>query len=142
MHPETPFSHLLHLTAHAWRQAIARRLKETGLGMSSWLAVSTLAASDAPLTQKALAERLGLEGPSVVSLVNRLVSQGWLQRVQPAEDRRKRLLVVTPAGMALWQRVKCEADDLRGEWLGNIDRHELAVTHRVLVQLLERAEAL
>lgn len=109
--------------------------------MSSWLAVATIASSEHPLTQKALAQYLGLEGASVVSLVDRLVRQGFIERVQPADDRRKRLLLVTPAGRDLYHQVKSEADALREELLANIHPQELAVTQRVLQQLLETAEA-
>ncbi|MBP2170875.1 MarR family transcriptional regulator for hemolysin [Erwinia toletana] len=130
------FSRLLHLTAHQWRLAIDRRLKDNGLGMSSWLAVATIASEAEPMTQKALAQVLGLEDASVVPLIDRLVRQQLVQRIQPAEDRRKRLLLVTDQGMELFRKVKIEADALRSELLADIDQQELVITERVLQQLL------
>ncbi|WP_130834670.1 MarR family winged helix-turn-helix transcriptional regulator [[Erwinia] mediterraneensis] len=130
------FSRLLHLTAHAWRLAINRRLKESGLSMSSWMAIATLANEPAPLTQKALAQLLGLEEASVVTLVDRLVKNGLLMRVQPADDRRKRLLVLTEAGNVAFGEVEAQADALRNELLSQINPDDLAVTRRVLQQLL------
>ncbi|WP_354292829.1 MarR family winged helix-turn-helix transcriptional regulator [Paramixta manurensis] len=137
MDPTWPhFSRLLHLTAHAWRLALERRLKESGLSMSGWLAVATIASESQPITQKALAQTLGLEDASVVPLIDRLVKQQLVERVQPEEDRRKRLLHVTSQGNALFNKVKVEADALRLELLANIDPDELATTQRVLQQLL------
>ncbi|MCU5775341.1 MarR family transcriptional regulator [Erwiniaceae bacterium BAC15a-03b] len=130
------FSRLLHLTAHQWRLAIDRRLKDNGLGMSSWLAVATIASEAEPMTQKALAQVLGLEDASVVPLINRLVRQQLVERIQPAEDRRKRLLLVTEQGRELFRKVKIEADALRSELLADIDPQELVITERVLQQLL------
>ncbi|MFS2222690.1 MarR family winged helix-turn-helix transcriptional regulator [Pantoea sp. B65] len=130
------FSRLLHLTARAWRLAIDRRLKNNGLGMSSWLAVATIAGEAEPMTQTALAQVLGLEDASVVPLIDRLVKQKLVQRVQPAEDRRKRLLLVTAEGRELYRKVNIEADALRNELLANIDQDELMVTERVLQELL------
>ncbi|QHM70571.1 Transcriptional regulator SlyA [Mixta intestinalis] len=98
MDPQQRFSRLLQLTAHAWRLAIDRRLKESGLSMNSWLAVATLASASEPMTQKALAQVLGLEEASVVPLVDRLVAQRLIERSQPQHDRRKRLLLVTQTG--------------------------------------------
>ncbi|KTR92171.1 MarR family winged helix-turn-helix transcriptional regulator [Pantoea dispersa] len=136
-HPQ-PFSRLLHLTAHAWRLAVDRRLKESGLSMSSWLAIASLATASEPPTQKALAQLLGLEEASVVPLVDRLVKQQLLARVQPKEDRRKRLLVLTEQGNEAFATVKTQADALRAQLLADIDPAALAVTENVLQQLLER----
>ncbi|MDI6633225.1 MarR family winged helix-turn-helix transcriptional regulator [Pantoea dispersa] len=136
-HPQ-PFSRLLHLTAHAWRLAVDRRLKESGLSMSSWLAIASVATANEPPTQKALAQLLGLEEASVVPLVDRLVKQQLLARVQPKEDRRKRLLVLTEQGNEAFATVKTQADALRAQLLADIDPAALAVTENVLQQLLER----
>lgn len=136
-HPQ-PFSRLLHLTAHAWRLAVDRRLKESGLSMSSWLAIASVATASEPPTQKALAQLLWLEEASVVPLVDRLVKQQLLARVQPKEDRRKRLLVLTEQGGEAFATVKTQADALRAQLLADIDPAALAVTENVLQQLLER----
>ena len=136
-HPQ-PFSRLLHLTAHAWRLAVDRRLKESGLSMSSGLAIASVATASEPPTQKALAQLLGLEEASVVPLVDRLVKQQLLARVQPKEDRRKRLLVLTEQGGEAFATVKTQADALRAQLLADIDPAALAVTENVLQQLLER----
>lgn len=133
-----PFSRLLHLTAHAWRLAVDRRLKESGLSMSSWMAIATVATANEPPTQKALAQLLGLEEASVVPLVDRLVKQQLLARVQPKEDRRKRLLVLTEQGSVAYAEVKTQADALRAQLLADIDPDALAVTEKVLQQLLVR----
>ena len=142
MDSQQRFSRLLHLAAQAWRLAIDRRLKESGLSMNSWLAVATLASESEPMTQKALAQVLGLEEASVVPLVDRLVAQQLVERSQPEEDRRKRLLLVTEQGNALFNKVKVETDRLRGELLADIDRDELAIAQRVLQQLLDKTGTL
>jgi MarR family transcriptional regulator for hemolysin len=129
---------LLHLTAHAWRLAVDRRLKESGLSMSSWMAITSVATAAEPPTQKALAQMLGLEEASVVPLVDRLVKQQLLARVQPPEDRRKRLLILTDQGRVAFAEVKTQADALRAQLLADIDPASLAVTEKVLQQLLTR----
>ena len=133
-----PFSRLLHQTAHAWRLAVDRRLKESDLSMSSWMAIASVATASQPLTQKALAQQLGLEDASVVPLVDRLVKQQLLARLQTPEDRRKRLLVLTTQGEQAFTQVKAQADDLRSQLLADIDPDALAVTETVLQQLLDR----
>lgn len=133
-----PFSRLLQQTAHAWRLAVDRRLKESDLSMSSWLAIASVASATQPPTQKALAQQLGLEEASIVSLVDRLVKQQLIARVQPPEDRRKRLLLLTEQGELAFMQVKKQADTLRSQLLTDIDPDALAVTEKVLQQLLDR----
>lgn len=132
------FTHLLHLTAHAWRLAVDRHLKDSGLSTSSWMAIGLIASEPQRLTQTELAQRMGLEDASMVPLVDRLVKQDLLTRVQPAEDRRKRHLVLTEKGNAAFANVKTHADALRTELLADLDPQELAIVERVLQTLLAR----
>ncbi|BAK10859.1 MULTISPECIES: MarR family winged helix-turn-helix transcriptional regulator [Pantoea] len=132
------FTHLLHLTAHAWRLAVDRHLKDSGLSTSSWMAIGLIASEPQRLTQTELAQRMGLEDASMVPLVDRLVKQDLLTRVQPAEDRRKRHLVLTEKGNDAFANVKTHADALRAELLADIDPQELAVVERILETLLIR----
>jgi len=132
------FTHLLYQTAHAWRLAVDRHLKHSGLSMSSWMAIGLIASETQPLTQTELAQMLGLEDASMVPLIDRLVKQELLTRVQPPEDRRKRHLVLTEKGNQAFALVKNEADALRASLLGDIDPQALATTEQVLQQLLTR----
>ncbi|ELY2743629.1 MarR family transcriptional regulator, partial [Cronobacter turicensis] len=107
------FSHLLWMTAHHWRLAMDRRLKGLGMSQASWVAVAAIARNATPLSQGELAQQLGVESATLVPLLNRLVEQHLIERVTPPGDRRKRLLVATDQGQALFEKVKVEADSLR-----------------------------
>ncbi len=120
------FTHLLHLTAHAWRLAVDRHLKDSGLSTSSWMAIGLIASEPQRLTQTELAQLMGLEDASMVPLVDRLVKQDLLSRVQPAEDRRKRHLVLTEKGNEAFAKVKTQTDALRTQLLEDIDPQEIA----------------
>ena len=134
------FSHLLYLTAPHWRLAVNRRLKDLGLSQASWVAVAAIARQPQPLSQSELAQELGVESPTIVPLINRLVALGLVERVTTARDKRKRLLVATGQGMALYEQVKTVADDLREEILTAITPQEREQTQRVLEKLLREVE--
>ncbi|ENS0477276.1 TPA: MarR family transcriptional regulator [Klebsiella aerogenes] len=134
------FSHLLYLTAHHWRLAVNRRLKNLGMSQASWVAVSAIARNEQPLSQSELAQELGVESATIVPLINRLVELELVERVKPDSDKRKRLLVATAKGMALFHQVKAVADDLREEILTAITAEEREQTHRVLEKLLHEVE--
>ena len=134
------FSHLLYLTAHHWRLAVNRRLKNLGMSQASWVAVSAIARNEQPLSQSELAQELGVESATIVPLINRLVELELVERVKPDSDKRKRLLVATAKGMALFHQVKAVADALREEILTAITPEEREQTHRVLEKLLHEVE--
>ncbi len=78
------FSHLLYLTAHHWRLAVNRRLKDLGMSQASWVAVAAIARNAEPLSQIELAQELGVESATIVPLVNRLVGLGWSSALSPS----------------------------------------------------------
>ena len=134
------FSHLLYLTAHHWRLAVNRRLRGLGMSQASWVAVAAIAGNETPLSQSELAQELGIENATLVPLINRLVEQQLVQRVLTDQDKRKRLLIATEQGMALYYQVKTVADDLREEILSVISPEEQTQTRRVLEKLLIEVE--
>lgn len=134
------FSHLLYLTAHHWRLAVDRRLRGLGMSQASWVAVAAIARNDTPLSQSELAQELGIENATLVPLINRLVEQQLVRRILTAQDKRKRLLVATEQGMALYHQVKTVADSLREEILSAISPEEQAQTRKVLEKLLLEVE--
>src|SRR5450830_1528614 len=129
---EERFSAALHGSARAWRLAIDRRLKHLGLSQASWMAIALTAKETEPPSQTKLAARAGVEDPTMVSTVDRLVKAGYMVRTPSATDRRVKLLSLTPAGQEIYQSVWKEADGLRRELLGNVDQEML---HTVTVFL-------
>lgn len=134
------FSHLLYLTAHHWRLAVNRRLKDLGMSQATWVAVASIARNEQPLSQSELAQELGVESATVVPLINRLVEAGLVERELTERDKRKRLLVATPKGLELYHQVKAVANELREEILTVITPEEQEITQQVLTRLLHEVE--
>jgi len=74
------FSGALHNTSRAWRQALDRRLKFLGLSQASWMTIAVAAKARTPCRSPKLADRLGVEGATMVSMVDRLVKAGLVIR--------------------------------------------------------------
>ena len=82
--PET-FGPLLGGTARAWRMKLDQRLKPMGLSQAKWRTLIHLSRAPEPLTQSQIAERTGIEEPTLVSLLHRLEKKGGLcARIQRA----------------------------------------------------------
>jgi MarR family transcriptional regulator for hemolysin len=135
--PEERFSSALHNTARAWKAAVDRRLKYLGVSQASWTTIAAIAKSDVSMSQIELANRLGLEAPTMVSMIDRLVKSELVTREPSSSDRRIKLIVLTEAGMQLYGKVKAEAAIVRNELLADVD----ATTLRIATELLEHLQS-
>jgi len=89
--PET-IGPLLHGTARAWRLKLDERLKPMGLSQAKWRTLLHLSIAPGPLTQAEIAARLGIEEPTLVTLLHRLESGGWVTRRSSPHDRRCKMV--------------------------------------------------
>src|SRR5271170_3127582 len=124
---EERFSGALHNTSRAWRQALDRRLRYLGVSQASWMTIGVAAKAAAPLSQSELADRLGVEGATMVAMVDRLVKAGLVNREPSATDRRVKRVVLTPAGNLLYEKVWAEATAFRKEVLAHVDPKKLLI---------------
>ena len=131
------FSSALHNSSRAWRQALDRRLKFLGVSQASWMTIAVAAKAATPLSQSKLADVLGVEGATMVSMVDRLVKAGLVAREPSASDRRIKRIVLTEAGNRLYDRVRAEAANFRAELLAPIDPKKLLAA----TELLERLQS-
>jgi MarR family transcriptional regulator for hemolysin len=134
------FSAALHATARSWRLALDARLKDLGVGQAGWMTIAMIAKEQEPPSQRVLAELLGIEGPSVVSMLDRLERDGLVRRAPCPLDRRVKLLHLTDDGRALYARVRKEADAFRIAMLDGVPDDTLAAAADLLEQLRTRIE--
>jgi MarR family transcriptional regulator for hemolysin len=129
---EERFSGALHNTSRAWRQALDRRLKYLGVSQASWMTIAVVAKARGPLSQSELADRLAVEGATMVAMVDRLVKVGLVVREPSTTDRRVKRVVLTPAGNLLYDKVRTEAAAFRKELLANMDPKKLLIATELL----------
>ncbi len=126
------FSGALHNTSRAWRQALDRRLKYLGVSQASWMTIAVTAKAREPLSQSELAQSLGVEGATMVAMVDRLVKAGLVTREPSTTDRRVKRVILTADGSLLYDKVRTEAAAFRTEVLAGIDPKKLLAATEVL----------
>jgi MarR family transcriptional regulator, transcriptional regulator for hemolysin len=129
---EERFSSALHNTSRAWRQAVDRRLKYLGVSQASWMTIAVAAKARSPLSQSELADRLAVEGATMVAMVDRLVKAGLVVREPSTTDRRVKRILLTEAGTLLYDKVRAEAAAFRKELLAHIDPKKLLAATELL----------
>jgi MarR family transcriptional regulator for hemolysin len=130
---EERFSDALHSTSRSWRQAVDRRLKYLGVSQASWMTIAIAAKARSPLSQSELADKLAVEGATMVAMIDRLVKAGLVLREASTTDRRVKRVVLTPAGLKIYEKVRAEGVALRKELLANTDPKKLLIA----IELLE-----
>lgn len=97
----------------AFRQCLHRTLKQHGISVTfEMLQVLSCLWRDQGIAQQTLAERIIKDKASLSNLLSNLERKGYVCRREDASDRRNKLVYLTPAGEALWQRLLPILDDV------------------------------
>lgn len=131
---------LLAEVSRAWRIELDHRLKPLGLSQATWRVLVTIGISESKLNQSELAERLGIEQPTLVNLLNRLEKDGWIERRVLEHDRRCKQLVLQAKALQVYDQIKSIATQLKMELIQEIEPHELDACVDVLRRLKKKAE--
>jgi MarR family transcriptional regulator for hemolysin len=137
--PET-FGQLLHGVARAWRQKLDQRLKPMGLSQAKWRTLMHLSLAGDALTQAEIAARLGVEEPSVVTLLHRLEREDWITRTSSRRDRRCKMVLLGRRAQRVIAKINSSAETLRHELMAGIPTSDLQICMNVLARIRERAE--
>lgn len=110
----SPFdSHLSYALAAAHRmvsQSINARLKKHGIQIEAWRVMECLDA-DGRITMGELARRALLNPPALSKLVDRMVSDGLVQRQISASDQRQINLLLTALGRMRMLQIREDVED-------------------------------
>jgi MarR family transcriptional regulator for hemolysin len=127
-------------TARAWRTKLDQRLRPLGLSQGKWRTLMHLSQGGNRLTQKEIAERMGIEGATLAGLLDRLENDGWVERRDSAHDRRCKTVHLQRRSKSVLDKIFNAAHDLRTELIEDISRRDLETCIRVLSKIKEKAE--
>lgn len=124
-------------TARRWRREHDLALAEIGMSDATWPPLVHLDLSGGGISQTELATRVGIDGSSLVRLLDLLADRGWVERRTDPNDRRARLLFLTPDGEAASRRVRDLLERTEKEMLGDVSDAELDAA----LSVIERIDA-
>ena len=113
-----------------------------GMTQAKWRTLMHLSVAPGRLTQAEIAARLGIEEPTLVTLLHRLESAGWIKRRNSARDRRCKIVDLGPRAQRVIVKINATATKLRRELLSDISKAELRTCMNVLERIHQRAEEL
>jgi MarR family transcriptional regulator for hemolysin len=116
------------------RQSVRRILDRELAPLGTSIAQASplrLIAQHHDIRQGELAERLDIEGPTLVRMLDQLEAQGLVERRPDPDDQRAKTLHLTRAGEALTRRVNPVVESVRTRLLAEVSDAELATCLRV-----------
>lgn len=128
--------------SRVWRARLDQRLKPLGLSQVQWRVLLLLARVRATMVQRELAARIGIEGPTLVHLLDRMARRGWVVRRASSDDKRCKTVHLTPKARRMVRQIRQVTQGFRQELFAALPPEELARCSRTLETLLRRAEEL
>ena len=127
-----------------WRTAADLELAPLGLTHPRWPAMWNRSRMGYHVSQTTLAEALEIELPSLMRTLGQLEEQGLIERHCCSQDKRARIVCVTPAGQTLLDQIADRIMNIRRELLGGIDEQTLqlfeATVQRISANALSKIE--
>jgi MarR family transcriptional regulator for hemolysin len=122
------------LLAKAMRARLESRLANAGASLPAW-GVLSCAIEEEGLSQRQLAERMGIEAATLTRHLDRLEAAGLIVRHRDGGDRRILRVVPTFAARDLHARMAAVAGTLDADLTAGLSDEELAELRRLLARL-------
>jgi MarR family transcriptional regulator for hemolysin len=136
--PQSNLTTSLVRVARLYRLGVDEAL--SGLGLSDALALPVVLLGRRPdgVRQNILADELGVEGPSLVRLLDRLVDSGLVERREDPADRRAKIVRLTEEGRRHSRQASRALDAYRDKLLTGVSEQEIDDALRLLETIEDR----
>ena len=102
---ENSIGFIVNRTAKAFIKALDSELRhKTGVTIGQWK-VMVMLVNQNGLTQKETADRLGLEGPTLIPIIDKMEKEGLVIRKVDSDDRRNNRIYRTDKADKLWDKM-------------------------------------
>lgn len=140
--PRSRLGFLMVTLVRQWRRQVEEQLLADGLTDATWAPLIHLRAWGDGVTQKELAERVGLDGSSLVRLLDILEGHGWVERRADPGDRRSKRIFLTDEGNGAVDRVRATMLQAELAMLQDLDDAEVEAMLAGMAKIQARMAAL
>ena len=129
---ENNIGFIVNRTARAFVKALDTELRDkVGITFGQWKVIVTLMNQNG-LTQKEIADRLGLEGPTIIPVIDKMEKDELVIRKVDAGDRRNNRIYGPEKAVALWDKMLECAARIRQLSVKNIPEQNINIMRSVL----------
>ena len=129
---ENSIGFIVNRTARAFVKALDLELHDkVGITVGQWKVIVMLHKHNG-MTQKEIADRLGLEGPTLIPIIDRMEKEELVVRRVDPSDRRNNRIYRTEKADALWEKMMHCALKVRQVSVNGISEEDLGTMRAVL----------
>ena len=115
-------------TAKSFQRSLDVELRRNvGVTLNQWRVVGSLVFQPG-LTQKEIADKMGIEGATLVPVIDKMEKDGLLKRKTDLSDRRANRIYLTPKADSLWESMTECALKIRRSSTKNISDADIQIT--------------
>jgi MarR family transcriptional regulator for hemolysin len=109
---ESSVGYWICMASRAFERAMNDELAPRGITYRQ-AQVLWLLAHEGNLAQTDLAERMRIEPPTLVGILDRMEREGWIRREGDASDRRRKLISPLPKAKPVWSKIIACSESVR-----------------------------
>ncbi len=129
---ESSVGFVVNNTAKAFQKTLDFELRRNvGVTLSQWRVVASLVQQPG-LTQKEIADKVGVEGATLVPIIDKMEKEGLLKRKPDSKDRRVNRIYLTQKADSLWNSMTECANYIRKVSAKDISEDKLETTLETL----------
>jgi len=127
------------LVGRLWRKMAREAAARHGVSEAASAPLIWIERLGENVRQNALAEAIGIEGASLVRLIDELQASGLVTREADPSDRRANVVSLTPRGREVVTEVNDDIQGLREQIFANVAAADIQATGRVFAAIKEAA---
>lgn len=128
------YGHQAGQLSRTFKKVLNEQLHDSHLYAAQWGLVMFLY-TEGPHSQRAIADYMKVEAPTLTRMVNRLNQEGWIKK-EEGLDRRKRIIGLTDLAKAHYQEWKAISDKIEKKATRGISEEELEIFRKVSEKMI------
>jgi DNA-binding MarR family transcriptional regulator len=151
MNYEDNLGYLINKAARMTKCDLNRSLAKLGITSAQWGLIrdiyktERMCGSDEEklhkLTPAAIAERLHADRPTVSCMLEKMVNQGWANRISNPNDRRSQIILLTDKAKELIPRMESLSEDTLEKATKGFDINEVEQLKQHLIRMIENLKS-
>lgn len=124
------------ITSHFYQGALNQELIPYGITFRQFQVIGWLV-YEGPLSQVDLADRMMIEPPTLVRILDRMERDDWIKRESDPLDRRRKVVKVLPEAKPVWLKMVSCLKRLRKKATQGMTEDEVETLKSLLIQVQE-----
>jgi MarR family transcriptional regulator for hemolysin len=119
------------MAGHVFQQSVNEELKAHGITFRQCQVLGWLAL-EGDLSPCELAERMHVEPPTLVGILDRMERDGWIRRDNCPDDRRKKIIRPLPEAEPVWAKIIAASRRVRSRATRGLNSEQLRMLKETL----------